>query len=1009
MVGNRLSFERLEARLMLKGDAASKLADAGLAAGDFVPDQYIVTLREGVNVKAFARELSKAGGDVQHVFNDALQGLVYRGEALKPRKDDRIAAIEQDRIVTTLAQTLPTGVDRVQVDQLLPGVVNDGVQVSVDVDIAIIDTGVAPSHPDLNVFAAGSRNFATGSPDWYDRNGHGTHVAGTAAAVDNTVGVVGVAPGARIWALKALGDNGSGYLSDIINAVNYVTANASQIEVANMSLGFQGQSSAFRTAIANSVAAGVVYVVAAGNSGADVYGGDGVFGTSDDFGPASYPEVAAISAMVDTNGRAGGGGSGTSYGQDDSFASFSNRSANVVANNPVTSPGKAIDLLMPGVNILSTWYNGGYATISGTSMASPHAAGLVGLYIAQNGRDRDGDGDHDAADVYAIRQALINGGVTQVSADGLAVQNDPDGMKENIGWAPSVPPASVHDVAVTSIQHSATVIEGDTVTITVTVQNQGTFVETFDVGLNDQTTGASIGTQTVTNLAAGASTTLSYSWIASAPLGNHTLVATATTVAGETDTADNVRNSTVNVQAEVIDVSITAITAPDTAEQGDLVDVQVKVKNVGNRDVGSFVVTLGDDTDGVSIGQQTINSLAPGAEQTLTFSWDTASVSLGSHTLVASHNFSDDDGGNNSLTDAVTITDPGDPGETQMVMYFSLQYDGSVNGLTVQNEDILAWNGQQFSLFFNGTPYLGGPFGGFTIDGVAVLSETEVLLSFAEDGYVRNDNGASMYVDDCDVVLFTAYSAGQMGANTAGVFSMFFDGSDVGLTTNNEDVDGLAWIVENGVGKLLVSTLSTFSVSGASGGGEDILRFTPTALGQTTTGSWSTFFDGSDVGLTGTNENVDDFGFLDGKLYLTTAGNFSVPGVAGGDEDVFVFTPTSLGTNTAGSYDPVLFFDASGSNDVWGLDLRQVTGGGASLNLTPSGGGESTVLTRAAGAVTKTAPAPLSAAADTTAGAPADLSWASVAAESPPKPRARAARQDAFALYYPADLWLGNG
>ena len=117
---------------------------------------------------------------------------------LKLNRDARIASFEPDRLVHTMAQTLPTGVDRIQVDQLLPGVVNDGVQVSVDVDIAIIDTGVAPNHADLNVYAAGSRNFARTSADWYDRNGHGTHVAGTAAAIDNTIGVVGVAPGADL-------------------------------------------------------------------------------------------------------------------------------------------------------------------------------------------------------------------------------------------------------------------------------------------------------------------------------------------------------------------------------------------------------------------------------------------------------------------------------------------------------------------------------------------------------------------------------------------------------------------------------------------------------------------------------------------------------------------------------------------------------------------------------------------------------------------------------------------
>ena len=175
-------------------------------------------------------------------------------------------------------------------------------------------------------------------------------------------------------------------------------------------------------------------------------------------------------------------------------------------------------------------------------------------------------------------------------------------------------------------------------TITVTVQNQGSFVESFDVGLADQTTGASIGTQTVTNLAAGASATLSYSWIASAPLGSHTLVATAASVAGETDTADNAKTSTISVQEEVIDVSITSITAPDSAAQGDVVDVIVKVKNLGNRDVTSFDVTLSDQTASVVIDTQTITSLAAGAEQTLTFTWDTAGVTLGEHILQAVHN-----------------------------------------------------------------------------------------------------------------------------------------------------------------------------------------------------------------------------------------------------------------------------------------------------------------------------------------------------------------------------------
>ncbi|MFB6373515.1 MAG: S8 family serine peptidase, partial [Bradymonadaceae bacterium] len=244
-----------------------------------------------------------------------------------------------------------------------------------------------------------------------DGNGHGTHVAGTVGALDNGRDVVGVAPGASLWAVRVLTDDGAGSWTDIIEGIDWVTKNASTIEVANMSLGGTGQLSSARTAIQNSVDAGVVYTVAAGNSI-----------------PAIYPEVATISALRDTDGTP----------SDDEFASFSNYAGSVTSSNPVSSPGAAIDLMLPGVYILSTKMGGGTTRKSGTSMASPHAAGLAALRLAEKGtRDLNGDGTVDADDVYQLRQTLIDEGVAQDSADGLATLNDPDSNWERLGWAES--------------------------------------------------------------------------------------------------------------------------------------------------------------------------------------------------------------------------------------------------------------------------------------------------------------------------------------------------------------------------------------------------------------------------------------------------------------------------------------------------------------------------------------------------------------------------------------------
>jgi subtilisin family serine protease len=174
-----------------------------------------------------------------------------------------------------------------------------------------------------------------------------------------------------------------------------------------MSLGGSGYLQSVRDAVAGCVSSGVVIVVAAGNSSTDVFGGDEMFGTMDDTVPAAFPECMTVSAMSDTDGQIGALGGGTYYGGDDQLASFSNHSMNTVAGDPVISWGAAINLAAPGVNILSTYKGGGYATMSGTSMASPHVAGSVALYIAQHGRA------FDAAGVYAIRQAMADAGQPQ--------------------------------------------------------------------------------------------------------------------------------------------------------------------------------------------------------------------------------------------------------------------------------------------------------------------------------------------------------------------------------------------------------------------------------------------------------------------------------------------------------------------------------------------------------------------------------------------------------------------
>lgn len=506
------------------------LAEVSKSSGEIVPDHFIVQFKGDVSdVPARARKLAdKYGFELRTVYEHALKGFPVHAsarviESLRAEAD--ILEITPDRMYKVSAQYLPTGVDRIDTD-LNPFANIDGVPTAVDVDIAIIDTGIDYNSTELNVVGGVKLTSGSPEPNFMDDNGHGTHVSGTAAAIDDSVGVVGVAPGARLWGVKVLNSFGFGSTSNIIAGIDWVTARAADIEIVNMSLSGVGWDSAFHTAISNCVGAGVIVVVAAGNDTRDVYGADGTLGTGDDVVPACFPEVATISAYGDSDGQAGGTGANTSDGADDSFASFSNFSGSVYAGNPVTSSGLAIDLTLPGVDIVSTIPGGGYASASGTSMASPHAAGLFGLYIAQNGRPTD------AAGVYAARQAVIDAAVAQGAPYGLAVANDPDGNLEPLGFA-FPPQVGSADIAISSFTGPASVNPGDVLTLDATVANLGSDNATtpFIVAIRVQGNGYELARKTLPGLASGNSVSGQVNFVvpaadfsAAVPPGTYTIV-----------------------------------------------------------------------------------------------------------------------------------------------------------------------------------------------------------------------------------------------------------------------------------------------------------------------------------------------------------------------------------------------------------------------------------------------------------------------------------------------------
>ncbi len=309
-------------------------------------ERKIVVFKSGVlNESARDALVQKFGG----VKIRDLKLIDAMSVILPPRAQARLAQhpdilrIDDDVEVHALGQILPWGIDKVDAD------LSWGISTGNPVKVAVIDTGIDLQHPDLIANIKGGYNAIRPGRTANDDNGHGTHVAGIVAAVDNTIGVVGVGPKIDLYAVKVLNAAGSGYLSDVIEGIDWAIANSMQI--INLSLGTSSDVQSFHDAVQRANTNGIVQVAAAGNTGSSV------------LYPAAYPEIIAVSA-IDSS---------------DNIASWSSR-------------GSEIDLAAPGVSIYSTYKNRTYKTLSGTSMAAPHVAGAAALVIDKKTCDYDSDG-----------------------------------------------------------------------------------------------------------------------------------------------------------------------------------------------------------------------------------------------------------------------------------------------------------------------------------------------------------------------------------------------------------------------------------------------------------------------------------------------------------------------------------------------------------------------------------------------------------------------------------------
>jgi subtilisin family serine protease len=390
----RLVFQALIIGVFVATSASSATGQVLNQGPEYVSGRYIVIFHDRPELaqRTVSEMAVSKGMKITHVYDGEEHPFGFAGEfddqsVARLRLDPRVAHIEQDQIVRVHAKPIvpsksgrlneqastrglivrpkPKGTPVIPPQTISWGMVRinaasssaksgDG-SGSVNVDVAVIDTGIDLKHPDLKLM--GGRNFTSGGFGNYgDGYGHGTHVAGIIGALDNSFGVVGVAPGARLWSVRVMDNTGTGLMSGVIAGVNYVTSIAKTIEIANMSLG-GSESKALSLAMDKAIAAGITFVVASGNESTDCR--------------TSSPANSLNKGLITVSGM----------NQDGSFASYSNYGRNFLDDSGAEN---GVDVIAPGTNIYSTYKAGTYSTLSGSSMATAHATGVAALCKVAN-------------------------------------------------------------------------------------------------------------------------------------------------------------------------------------------------------------------------------------------------------------------------------------------------------------------------------------------------------------------------------------------------------------------------------------------------------------------------------------------------------------------------------------------------------------------------------------------------------------------------------------------------